>query len=181
MDTDKLKWTRLQSEIFRFLSINAGKLVNKRNIAKNLGVSPTAVAKSLIGMKKQEIVKIERQGGMNLDFIELNRDNLLVIGLKRADNLKMIYESRILEFLEEKLPGTTIVLFGSYSKGYDMFNSDVDIAVIGSNKKNIDLSKYEKIFGKEFRLNFYTGWNEINKNLKNNLLNGVVLVGGVEL
>tara|TARA_Y100000310_G_C20641692_1_gene794312 strand:- start:952 stop:1497 length:546 start_codon:yes stop_codon:yes gene_type:complete len=181
MDTYKLKWTRLQNEIIRFLSINSGKTFNQRKIAQELKVSPTAISKSLNLLKKQEIINMEKQGNMNLTSINFNRDSSLAIGLKRADNLKLLYESKIIEFLEEKFPGTTIILFGSYSKGEDTYNSDIDIAIIGTKEKEINTEKFDKILMKEIRVNFYKDWREINKNLKNNILNGITLSGWVEL
>ena len=48
MDTYKLKFTRLQNEIFRLFCINAGKILNKREISLILKVSPTAVANSIV-------------------------------------------------------------------------------------------------------------------------------------
>ncbi len=181
METYKLKWTRLQNEIFRFLCVNAGKSINKREISRNLNVSPTAVAKALEKLKKEKIVKVEKHGTINLSAVELNVDRDFVIKLKRTENLRMIYESKITNFLENSFPGTTIVLFGSYSKGYDLFNSDIDIAIIGCKKKDINFVNYEKFFNKKISLNFYDSFNEIKKELKENIFNGIVLVGGIEL
>jgi len=176
----KLKWTRLQSEIFRILTINVGNPINKRTIAKFLGFSPTAVSKALVKLEKQGIVKIKKPGEMNLVFVELSR-NKDILNLKRCENLRLIYECGLSDFLEEKFPGTTIILFGSYSRGEDTIDSDIDIAIIESKDKNINLDKFEKILKREIRINFYENWKEINKNLKNNILNGIVLVGGIEL
>ncbi len=54
-----------------------------------------------------------------------------VIDLKRVENLKMIYESGIVEELSERFLGGVIILFVSYSYGEDIVRSDIDIAVIG--------------------------------------------------
>ena len=47
MDIYKLKFTKLQQEILRFLFLHTGKKVNQKNIADNLKVSPTAISKSI--------------------------------------------------------------------------------------------------------------------------------------
>ena len=180
MDTYKSKWTRLQAGIFRLLSIKAGQRFNLRSVAKLLKVSPTAVSNSLIDLKKQGIIKVETARPMNLLSIELNRENQKVIDMKRIENLKMIYESGLVEFLEENFPGCTIVLFGSYSKGEDTYKSDLDIAIVGTKGKKIGLEKFEKIFEKTININYYESWN-IDKHLRNNILNGIVLSGGVDL
>jgi predicted nucleotidyltransferase len=187
MDKYKQKWTRLQEEIFRFLCINAGQTFNLRGIAKNLKKSPTAISNSLKTLKKEKIINVSKDKKMNLLAIELNRNNKKTIELKRIKNLELIYESRLVDFLEEKFPGTTIILFGSYSRGYDVWinkieenRSDIDIAVIGAKQTELDLTIFEKILERKINLNFYEDW-KIHKHLKDNILNGIVLVGGVDL
>ncbi len=181
MDIYKLKWTALKQAIFRLFCVKAGKALNQREIAKLLKVSPTAVGKALKSLKKEEIVKKEKRGRMNLILIELNRDNKKVIGLKRAENLKMLYESGLVEFLEENLPTSTIILFGSYSQGYDTITSDIDIAIIGMKEKIVNLNNFQKVLEREIKLNFYNSISEIHKNLRENILNGIVIMGGISL
>ena len=112
--------------------------------------------------------------------IRLNMNSSEVIKLKRIENLKEIYHYKLIDFLEEKLPGTTIVLFGSYSYGEDNEKSDIDLAIIGSNQKQIDLRKFEKELNREISLNFFEDF-KINKNLKSNIINGITLSGLIEL
>lgn len=181
METYKLKFTKLQAEIFRFLCENVGNEINQNFIAKELNVSSTAVAKSLKYLEKNEIALIKRNKLMNLHLIQLNRENPRAVQLKRVENLKALYESGVLEKLEEDFPGTTIILFGSYSKGEDTIKSDIDIAIIGTKDRIIDLSKYDKFLKKEIIINFYLSFKDIHKNLKESLFNGILLSGGIEL
>ena len=179
METYKLNWTTLQNKIFRFLCVNAGKNFNLSEIARNLKVSPTAISKSIELLKKEEIVNIKKSKTMNLLFIELNTENQYTLELKRTENLFALYESKLISNLSDNFPGAIIILFGSYSKGNDNFNSDIDIAIIGTKEKQINLSKFEKILKKEIVLNFYKSLKEIDKNLKNNLFNGIVINGAI--
>jgi predicted nucleotidyltransferase len=181
METKELKFTRLQADIFRFLCENVGNEVNQSFIAKELGVSSTAIAKAINDLEKGKLIVINKDKLMNLNLIKLNRDNSNVVQLKRVENLKAIYESGILEELEENFPGSTIILFGSYSKGEDIVKSDIDIAIVGRKEKQINLSKFEKVLKREIILNFYSSFKEIHKELKESLCNGIVLSGGVEL
>lgn len=177
----KVKWTVLQEEIFRFLCVNAGKSFNLRGVAKALGVSPTAVSNALPELEKEKIVSVNRSESMNLLAIELNRDNEMALVLKRVENLKMLYQSGLVGFLRDEFPGTTIVLFGSYSNGGDIYSSDIDIAIVETKGKNVDLEKFEKILKKEIIINFYPSFMEIHKHLRNNIFNGIVLVGSIDL
>lgn len=178
MDTHKIKQT-LEQEIFSLLCTKAGEKLSQREIAKLLKVSPTAVANSLKHLCGNNFIKIEKMKTINLVY--LNRDDQKAVELKRVENLKNIYATELSAYLEEQLAGTTIVLFGSYSRGEDTKNSDIDIAVVGRKIKNLDLEKYELSLNRKININFYNSWKEINTHLKNNILNGIILHGSVEL
>ena len=177
----KLWLTNLQQEILRLLFAKAGTLFNQRQIAKSLEVSQPAVIKALPELEKKEFIKIKQDKKSRRWSIELNRDNYKVMQLKRIDNLRQMYESGLVNFLEKEFAGATIILFGSYSRGEDTNDSDLDIAIIGRKEKSIDLIKFEKMLERTIYLNFYSIFKDIHKHLKENILNGIVLVGGVEL
>lgn len=179
MDVYKLKWTQLQTEIFSLLCLKAGEKLSQREIAKTLNVSPTAVAKSLKSLKENKLIKLEKNKTIN--FISFNRDEPRAIALKRVENLKNIYLSGLSDFLEKELAGGTIILFGSYAKGEDTTTSDIDIAAIGRKNKMFPLEEYEKMLNREINVNFYNSWKDIHKYLKNNILNGILLHGSVDL
>lgn len=187
MDMYKVKWTRLQARIFRFLSVKAGQSLNLRGVARPLKVSPTAVSNALAGLEKEGLIKVKKSKTMNLLSIEFNRDNPKAVEMKRVENLKMIYESELSRFLFDEFPGCTIILFGSYSRGEDTWvetgenRSDVDIAIIGTKGKKVDLTIFDKMLERTVIINFYGSWKDIHKHLKNNILNGILLSGGIEL
>ncbi len=175
----KQELTPLQEEILKVLCIRAGERLNQNMLAKRLDVSQAGISKALDLLNKLEYIIQEKDKEGGRWSIQLNRDNKDVIRLKRVINLELLYKSKIVEYLEEYFPGRTIILFGSYSRGEDVYNSDIDIAIISS-KKNIDLVKFENMLDKKIVLNFYKSLN-IDKELKENLFNGVVISGGIEL
>ena len=180
MDMYKLKFTKLQNEIFRLFCIKMISL-NQRGVARMLKVSPTAIAKSIKGLEKYGLIKTEKSKTMNLISIQFNGDNPQAIALKRVENLKLIYESGLVGFLEETFPGCTIILFGSYSLGEDTEKSDIDVAIIGSKQKQINLIKFDQSLERTISINNYEDMSEIDKNLKSNILNGITLSGVIEL
>src|SRR3989338_8091277 len=93
MDMYNIKWTRLQSEIFRLLCLKSGQSLNLRGIARPLKRSPTAVSNSLRELEKEGLIKVKKAEKINLLSIELNRDSRDAIDMKRVENLKMVYES----------------------------------------------------------------------------------------
>ncbi|MBU2523294.1 MAG: nucleotidyltransferase domain-containing protein [Nanoarchaeota archaeon] len=181
MDIYEVKWTQLQASIFRLLCIRTGERLSLRKIARLLKKTPTAISNALDGLKKENSITVEKSKEMNLLSIQLNRDNSCAIELKRVENLRMIYESKIVDFLRNSLPGGTIILFGSYSRGEDTVKSDIDIAVIGRKEKELSLDEFDEIFERKVIINFYQSFRGIHKHLLDNILNGIVLNGGVEL
>ena len=179
MDIYKHKLTQLQEEIFSLLCLCAGEKMSQREIAKKLRVSPTAISNSLNLLVEEKLIKIEKMKTIN--FVSFNRDEEKSISLKRVENIKNIYNSKILDYLERELPGGTVILFGSYSRGEDMNSSDIDIAIIGRKDKILNLDKFENILNRKININFYDSWKKIGIHLKNNILNGIVFIGGVEL
>lgn len=181
MDTYKVKWTKMQSEIFKLLCIKAGETLNLRETAKLLKKTPTAVSNALPDLKKEGLIRVEKSRAINLLSIQFNRDNFNAVDMKRTENLRLIYESGLAEFLKENFPGCAVMLFGSYSRGEDTTSSDIDMAIIGTKQKELDTSMFEKMLERKISLNFYSSFKKIHKHLLNNILSGILLSGVVEL
>jgi predicted nucleotidyltransferase len=176
-DIYKLKWTKLQLEIIRLLCIKKGEELSLRHISRLLEVSPTAVSKSIAKLEEENIIR--KQIKNKAFSVEIN-DSKKAIQIKRIENIKIIYESGFIDTLEDNYPGNTIILFGSYSFGEDNIRSDIDLAIIGK-EKTIQLKYFEEILERRININFYNSLADINKNLKESILNGIILKGSVEL
>jgi len=181
VNISKLKLTNLQQEILRLLFIKTGISLNARAIARFLEVSQPAVSKALPLLEKESIIKLEKDKDSKRLSIELNRDSQNIMWLKRADNLKQIYESGLVQYLYDTLPESTIILFGSYAFGEDTITSDIDIAIIGEQKKELNFIVYEKILERKIIANYYDSFKKINKYLLNSILNGIILKGAIDL
>jgi predicted nucleotidyltransferase/DNA-binding CsgD family transcriptional regulator len=179
MDRYKLNFTILELEIVSYLSRRAGEKFSQREIALTLKVSPTAVANAVKNLLAKNLIKKEKTKTIN--FIAYNRDDKNAMKMKRIENLRQIEVYGLSDVLEEEFAGATIILFGSYARGEDTKSSDIDIAVIGRKDKIVHLEKFEKVLYRKININCYNSWNDIHVQLKNNILNGIVLHGGVEL
>lgn len=177
----KVKLTNLQQQILRLLFVKAGVSLNQRQIANSLEVSQPAVMKALPGLEKGGFIDFFQDKATRRWSVTLNRDNHKVLQLKRADNLKLMYETGLADFLEKELAGATLILFGSYSRGEDITKSDIDIAVIGRKEKQIGLTTFENLLERKISINFFHSFKRIHKHLKENVCNGILIVGGVEL
>ncbi|OGJ17909.1 hypothetical protein A3K73_02790 [Candidatus Pacearchaeota archaeon RBG_13_36_9] len=177
----KPKFSLLQQEILSYLMAHAGKSFNARGLACPLSRTQAGIIKAIPELEKSGLVKVSKDKDSGRWAIEFNRDNPKAIELKRIENLRLIYDSEIVKFLEENFPGTTVILFGSYSYGEDTIRSDIDFAIIGCKEKKVELNKFEKLFEKEIRINFYNNFEDINNNLKSNIFNGIILAGRIGL
>ncbi len=173
--------TKLQQDILAEMSRKSGKELNQRRLAKLLGVSEPAIMKSLPRLSEAELIRTYQDPESRRWSISLNTGNRKVKPLKRVYNLQQIYETGLYEELERIFPGTTIILFGSYSRGEDTIDSDIDIAIVDSKSRDVNLAEYESKLERTINISFFTSWKKIDKHLKENLCNGIILQGGVEL
>jgi predicted nucleotidyltransferase len=176
----ELELSLLQQRIIRLLFVKAGMPLNMNRIARILKVSQPAVLKSIPPLQKKGLLNAKQDKDSARWSIELNRDNKEVIGLKRADNLKQLYESGLIQSLYDFFPGATVILFGSYAYGEDTIQSDIDLAVIGSGRKELDI-KFDKILERTIVINYYKSFKSIDNSLLSNILNGITLKGAIEL
>ena len=177
---NKLKLTLLQQEILRFFFKNTGRSFNALQLAKALKVSAPAITKALPFLGNNKLLKIQQDSSRRLK-IELNRENHVIIWLKRVDNLKHLYESGLVDLFYEKFPSATVILFGSFSLGEDTVDSDIDIAIIGAKAKKLDLEQLETELLRPISLNFYKSLANVDPNLRINILSGILLKGWIEL
>src|SRR3989338_1967465 len=177
----KLKLTSLQQDILEFLFTYPEKSFTGRAISLSMKMTQPGISKALPHLERSGMIIMRKDRATKRLSIALNRDNRLVAGLKRAYNLRSIYDSGLANFLEDTFPGTTIILFGSYSRGDDTSASDIDIAIIGGSEKNIDLMRFENEMHRKISTSFFVSAAKINRELRQNILGGIVLAGGMEL
>lgn len=145
-----------------------------REISRLLKTSAPAVSKALSDLEKKEFVTIKKNF---LHEITANRKEDFLTEKKIA-NLQKVYSSGLFKVLKESFPLSTIVLFGSYERGEDAEKSDIDIAIMAKEKK-IHLAKYEDLLKRKINI-LFVNMKKISKELRNNILNGIVLSGSFE-
>lgn len=150
-----------------------------------LGTSKTTARRVVLSLVEEGFLIKEELG--KIWRISCNKDHFYNRGLKIAYNLEMIYLSGILAEVYKVIPGAkAIILFGSYRKGDDTENSDIDIAVeiIGDNELKIHELGTLPVMGyrKNIPVNLHIfSRNKIDLNLYSNIVNGIVLDGFLEV
>lgn len=118
----------------------------------------------------------------NVNFYTANKANENYIFEKKLFNIKQINDSGLISYLKNELSNPIIILFGSYSKGEDIENSDIDIFIQTVSKKKLKLEKFEKFLQRNIQIIKFKSLKEIpNKNLANNIINGIILNNFIEV
>ena len=151
------------------------------DISRTIGLAHTSVKKNLDKLIKFGLIleSVEKKGGRKFPLYKANLDNKLFKKYKILYNISAILESKIIEFIEEKLMPKSIVLFGSYQRGEDLENSDIDL-FFECKKGELDMTSFEKKLGRKIELHFNDNFNSYSKELKNNIINGIVISGFLE-
>ena len=88
----------------------------------------------------------------------------------------------VLACINRGLPINEAILFGSYAKGEDLENSDIDLYIETPSKKGVHLEKFEKLLQRKIQIFCHKNINGItNLHLANNVLNGIILNNYLEV
>lgn len=150
-------------------------------ISRTIGLAHTSVKKNLDRLVRLELVTefIEKKGDRKFPIYQANLNNKTFKKYKTIYNLSAVLQSKLIDFIEEKLMPKSIVLFGSYQRGEDIESSDIDL-FIECKKEELDVSQFEKKLGRKIELHFNDNFSSYPKELKNNIINGRVLSGFLE-
>lgn len=156
-----------------------------RELSRKLKKSPTTISKYLKKLEKEGILKSKEK--FNHLLFKANAEKEEFRKLKIDYNLKKINKSGFVDFLiREFNEPRAIVLFGSFAKGENIKASDIDLLVVTTLKKEIDVEKFEHEFGHKIQLFLFSEkelekMKEKNKELLNSFINGIKLHGFIEI
>lgn len=155
------------------------------DLAKEAGVAKANMGNILNEFQNAGLVTIEKLS--KIWRIKSNQTNWLFIRSKIVYNLGFIYKSGLVEFLIEYFKNPkAILLFGSFRKGEDLTNSDIDLAIESDEIKEYqiiglkELTEFEKIIGRKIQIHLFNR-KVIDNNLFNNIVNGILLWGFLEV
>lgn|SRR3989344_3829979 len=155
------------------------------DLAKELEIAKNTANTVVSHLEKEKFLEIKVLG-KRLWRIKANTKHPYFITRKIPFNLKLIYESGVLEWITERIPGArAVILFGSYRKGDDIPESDVDIAVEVLENESIrtmTLTVQNLGYRKQVPIQIHIfSRNKVDLNLFANIANGIVLSGFLEV
>jgi len=151
-----------------------------REYARINRISPSTAITYLNEFCKNGLLKKKKEHNLSLYKGEDESENFR--DMKIFWNIQEIKNSGVLNFLEKEFKPAGIILFGSVSKGLDSKESDIDLFIMSSIKREINLEKFEKLLKRKIQI-FVFNQKELKekKELSNNILNGIVLKGYIEV
>ena len=153
---------------------------NVREIARILKISPTTASKELKVLAKKEILKWRKE--RIFDLYKANLDNEKYLDAKKFYNINKLKSSGLIEELNKFYLKPVIVLFGSYAYGLDTETSDIDILVISEKTIGFkNLKKFEIKLKKKIQMFNAKNIKDLkNKELINNIINGIIIQGKIK-
>lgn len=151
-----------------------------REVARRAELSATGAMKILGALEKEGLLEKERTA-LTVNY-RGNYDNESFMALKRSLNLYSLSSCGLVSSLVEfyRIP-ECIILFGSYAKGEDTKESDIDIAVLTGLKDFPGLDIYEGSLKRKISLHLIENIKNETQEFINSLANGIVLHGYFEV
>ncbi|MBN2331408.1 MAG: nucleotidyltransferase domain-containing protein [Candidatus Aenigmarchaeota archaeon] len=158
---------------------------NLREVARIAKLNPMTASKYLKYLLKESVIK--KRPERNFILFSADTESERFKDMKRCFNIKKIRSSGLVEYIEKELSyPEVIILFGSYAKAENSAESDIDIFILSESNKKLDLSVFESRIGAEIQIfkhsrKEFDAMKRDNKELLNNILNGVCLSGFLEV
>ena len=149
-----------------------------RGIARNLKLSHATVIKYIADLEKLGFIK-KKEATLYPTYFA-NTESQKYKFYKRNWLIFKITESGLIEHIQKETLPSSIILFGSGAKATFTEKSDIDIFV-EANETKLELTKFEKKLNCKINLLFEQNINNLSKELRNNIINGVVLYGFVKI
>jgi predicted nucleotidyltransferase len=173
---NKIVISTVIQKVLAFFCLRANIKLHEREIARQLGISPSATHEALKFLSNEDVLNTERIGKMV--FYTLNENCSLV---RQYKTMTIIFSLEPL-VLELKHVTELVIIFGSVVKGENIEDSDIDLFIATSNPEKTEEILYQ--FGKNFpleirpviiSLNEWMDYEEKNSVFYNEVRKGILL------
>ncbi len=151
-----------------------------RGIAKRMGESHSTILRNLNTLKEADVVDFRRDGKNKIFFLKRNlvsRNYILQAELHKLTKLlgEHLKFNIIFDEILQKTDNELIILFGSYAKGLEKKNSDIDI-YIETKSRNIK----KTIESVNSKINVKIGTFDLNSPLIKEIIKNHIIIRGFE-
>lgn len=149
-----------------------------REVSRRVRLAQPSVINHLKSLTKEKLIIKEKKG--TYPTFKANRDSEIFRVYKKLNLIFRLYQYGLISYIYDSCLPNVIILFGSASKGEDIEESDIDLFVQSPEKK-LNILRYEKLLNRKITLFFEENFARLSNELKNNILNGIVLRGYVKV
>ncbi len=175
-----MKRKDIKKTIEEYFFVHPTSKLRVREIERVLKLPLPSVIRYCRELEREGLLSIHKTG--KVVCYTSNRTNEKYILEKKLFNIKSLYESGLIEHIKQKLSNPVIIIFGSYAKGEDTEESDIDVYIETPSKFGLTLESFEKMLKRKIQIFRHASLKEVpNKNLSNSIINGVPLNGFVEV
>lgn len=161
------KWDKLLELFFEF----PNERFSIREISKKTRIPSSSVQRHLQTLKKEGIISNENKANITPYFKFKKTFHII----------DKIYCSGLLEFINQELNPSLVVVFGSVRKGEYEKESDIDLFIESSVDKKLNLESYEKIIRHKIHLFVEKDIKRLQPNLFKNVINGIKVGGYLDI
>ncbi len=170
----------IKQKVREHFLLNPTAKLRVRHIAQKLSIPLHSAIRYSQELKKEALLKETAIAGVKLYSADRSSEKFLLE--KKLYNLRSLHESGLVEYLALEMGNPAIIVFGSYARGEDTEESDIDIYIQAQEKLPAGLAKFEKVLQRKIQLFSFKGIRGVkNKELANTILNGMTLNGFVEV
>lgn len=174
-----MKRQNIKEIIKEFFFLNPTIKIRVRQLEKKLNLPLPSVIRYCRELANEGLLDIRKIG--NVSFYTASRNERYLLE-KKLYNLKIVFQSGLVDYLKAELSNPAIIVFGSYSKGEDIENSDIDLYIETPSAKEVNLKKFEEKLGRKIQVFRYKKIKDLKKvHLANNIINGILLNGFIEV
>ena len=175
-----MKRKNIKQIIKEYFFINPTARLRVRELERTLKLPLPSVIRYCKELEKEEILAIAEIGSVH--FYTANRAREIYLLEKKLYNIKQLYEVGLIDYLRRELSNPAIILFGSYAKGEDTEESDIDLYLETPSKKQTSLEQFKRLLKREIQMFRHKKLKDIpNPHLANNIINGIILNKNVEV
>lgn len=158
---------RQEAALLEFFYENPASKLTVRKLAAETKINRSTIQYQLKQLKEEGLVSKDNK------WIDSWQNRLQKINYY----IEKFARSGLIDYLEEKLAASTIILFGSFRKGEAVKDSDIDIFVECAREKEVNLGEFEKKLGHKIQVFTKPKITLLPAHLLNNVVNGIKLKG----
>ena len=162
-------------KVFCVFVENPMKIHFVKQISREISLAPTSVKLYIKKLEDNGIIN-QKKGDRFKGYIA-NRESENFIFYKKIVNLINIRESGVVDYIVREVYPRAVILYGSFLRGEDVEESDIDIFVLSEKRVNLKFGEYEMKLKRKIHIIMEDEMKKLGRRLRVDIMNGLVLYG----